>query len=571
MDISRRGFLGSALLVGGAAAVGSLAGCASTPDQATETTAEVTSGAPPTRDDIIVPHTASEKTASFGFCTFDTEEPPPLDPPATWDYEVDVVVAGTGGGLAAASRCASSGKSVIALEANNIHGGVSKSACLYYFATGTKCQLEAGIPDITEMLREQTLALYPPGERYEKHVDNCLKGMKDLVAWTEELGFAWEPGWIDGEQKVVFTVAPVGSQDGGNSFRMLTEIENFYDKVFLDNGGEYFFETRISGLVMENGEIIGVQATPNSGEPFFIKAEKGVILATGGMANNINMMKRYCPDAFYRSMVSNASNFDNGEGIRLGLGAGAGLDGYNNRGVFDGGIEGVDWNHMLYDADIQIARQPWLQIDILGEQMKYDIAEYSVVGETIARMPEAKIFSFFDANWEEYCEGFVLPMCRNLTKPDMPNQERWMGALDNDYRNGVNRAIEEDRIKSGNTPEELAEKLGIAPEYVKAAFDKWNEMVASGDGSAYGYQPEWLHPLDTPPFYGQALGAMTFSTRAGLAISENQEVLAEDGKVIPGLYAAGMTSGRPAYCICGDVGYAATSSFLAANHILATR
>jgi hypothetical protein len=348
---------------------------------------------------------------------------------------------------------------------------------------------------------------------------------------------------------------------------MMTVAQNFYDKVFVENGGEYLFSTKITGLVKNDGRIVGIQVTPNDGDPIYIRATKGVILATGGMCNNIAMLKRYCPDGFYKSMVSNANTFDNGEGIRLGLGAGAQLDGFNNRGIFDGGIEGVDWNHMLYAADIQIARQPWLQIDTMGDQMFYNHTDYEAYGHQIAKMPESKIFSFFDANWETYCDEFVLPMCRCLTKPDMPNQDRWEGTLDNNYKNGVYAAIEEDRIKSGNTPEELAENLGLDPEHVSAAFKKWNEMVASGDGTAFGYESKWLHPLDTPPYYGQALGAMMYSTRSGLSVNENQQVIAVDGSTIPGLYAVGQTSGRPASCVCGDVGYGATSAFLSANHI----
>lgn len=569
-NISRRSFLGGALAVGSAAAVGTLSGCSSPSSNAAEAESVANGeaqGGTPSLEEIIVPHSASSNVASFSLCTFDTDEREPLAVPDAWDKEVDIVVAGTGGGLAGASRAAALGNSVIALEAQSVYGGVSKSACIYYTATGTKSQLEAGLPDLTDALAQGILAEYPPGERYVKHVNNCLQGIKDLVSWTEDLGFEWEPGWIDGEQKVAVTVAPKGSQEGGNSFRMMQQTMDFYNDVFLENGGEYAFDTKISGLVMENGVVVGVEATPNDGEPYYIKAHKGVILATGGMCNNISMLKRYSPDGFYRAMISNANNFDNGEGIRLGLGAGALLDGFNNNGFFDGGIEGVDWNHLLYAADVQIARQPWLQIDIAGNQQIYDVTRYQDDGYRIAALPEGKTFSFFDANWEEYCEGFVLPMCRNLTKPDMPNQERWGGALDNDYRNGVNTAIDENRIKSGNTPEELAENLGLNPEIVRAAFDSWNEMVASEDGSAYGYEPEWLHPLDTPPFYGQALGAMMFSSRSGLAINENHQVLKTDGSVIPGLYAAGMTSGRPAHCVCGDVGYAATSAFLAANHI----
>ncbi len=566
-ELDRRDFLRAAALVG-AGTVG--ATCLSTGIAQADESA--TGEATPTVEEIVIPHTASEHITSFSACTFDMTEPEPIAAAdvAQWDDEADVVVAGTGGGLAGAARAAYLGASVIALETNATFGGTSQEACMYYFATNTRCQQDAGLDDLTEMLTQSALAGYPVGEKYAKHVANCMQGIKDLVAWCEELGLEWEPGWVDGEQKVAFAVVPKGTQEGWNSYRIMQTVENFYDKVFTENGGRYMFSTPITGLVMEDGAVVGVQATPKeTGEPVYIKANKGVILATGGFANNISMLKAYCPGGFAQTMVNTAGASDNGEGIRIGLGAGAQLDGYNNCGIFDGGIEGVDWNHHLYAPDIQVARQPWLQVDTMGDRQVYNHTDYEAFGNQIAAMPNSKIYSFFDANWYENCKDWTLPMCRNLPKADMPNQERWGGILTADWKPQVDAAIEEGRVASADTPEELAEKLGLPPEKLAQAFADWNEMVASGDGSEWGYDnPDWLKPLDTPPYYGQALGCMMYSTRCGLSIDENQHVIGKNGELIAGLWAAGMTSGRPKNCVCGDVGYAATSAFLAANDIM---
>ena len=263
----------------------------------------------------------------------------------------------------------------------------------------------------------------------------------------------WEPGWVDGEQKQAFAVVPAGTQEDWNSYRIMRTVEDFYDKVFTENGGRYLFDAPLTGLVMDDGAVVGVEMEQD-GEKAYVKANKGVILACGGFTNNIAMLKAYCPRGFSGVMVNTAGIYDNGDAIRIGLGAGAQLDGYNNNGIFDGGIAGVDWNHHLYAPDIQIARQPWLQVDTMGDRQIYD-------------------------------------------------------------------------------------------------------------------NPDWLKPLDTPPFYGQCLGCMMYSTRCCLSINENQQVIAKNGELIPGLYAAGMTSGRPANCVCGDVGYGATSAYLAAKDIVA--
>ena len=509
--------------------------------------------------------------ASYAACTTDMDEPSPIDAAdvSDWLDEADVVVCGLGGGLAGAAYAAQQGLSVIGIDKAGSFGGTSQEACMYYFATNTRCQQEAGLDDLTDFLTQAALTGYPVGEKYAKHVANCMQGIKDLVAWCEEQGQMWEPGWVDGEAKQAYAVVPAGTQEGWNSYRIMQTVEKFYDQVFCDNGGRYYFDTPLTGLVMQDGAVMGVECE-HEGAKAYIKANKGVILACGGFTNNVAMLKAYCPRGFAGVMVNTAGIYDNGDAIRIGLGAGAQLDGYNNNGVFDGGIAGVDWNHHLYAPDIQIARQPWLQVDTMADRQVYNHSDYEALGNQIIKMPEQHIFSFFDANWYENCKDWTLPMCRNLPKADMPDQERWGGILTTDWKPQVDAAIEEGRIASADTPEELAEKLGLPPEKLAQAFEDWNAMVASGDGSEWGYDnTDWLKPLDTPPYYGQRLGCMMYSTRCGLSINENQQVIAKNGELIAGLYAAGMTSGRPANCVCGDVGYGATSAFLAAKDILA--
>lgn len=558
MELTRRNFVAGTAVATAAVAAGAVAPAVA--DEAAP--AEETKG---------YPHTASQYVKSFNACTYDMDEPAPIAAAdvAEWADEADIVVVGLGGGLAGAAYAAQQGLSVIGVDKAGTYGGTSKEACMYYFATNTRCQAEAGLPDLTDMLTEAALADYPIGDKYPKHIANCMQGIRDLVAWCEENGLEWEPGWVDGEQKVAFAVVPKGAQEGWNSYRIMTYAENFYDKIFTENGGKYYFNCAITGLVMDEGAVVGVECEGDGGKVYF-KANKGVVLACGGFTNNIAMLKAYCPQGFYGTMINTAGIYDNGDAIRIGLGAGAQLDGMNNKGIFDGGIAGVDWNHHLYAADVQIARQPWLQVDTMGDRQFYNHTDYEAFAHEIVKMPEQHIFSFFDANWAEYAHKFVMPMCRCLPNEDMPDQERWEGILTTDWEPIVQAAIDEGRIVSADTPEELAEKLELPPAKLAQAFQEWNDMVASGDGSEWGYEnPDWLNPLDTPPFYGQRLGCMMYSTRCGLSINENQQVIAKNGELIPGLYAAGQTSGRPNNCVCGDVGYGATSAYLAVKDIIA--
>ena len=121
----------------------------------------------------------------------------------------------------------------------------------------------------------------------------------------------WEPGWVDGEQKQAFAVVPAGTQEGWNSYRIMRTVEDFYDKVFTENGGRYLFDAPLTGLVMDDGAVVGIEVEQD-GEKAFVKANKGVILACGGFTNNIAMLKAYCPRGFSGVMVNTAGIYDNG-------------------------------------------------------------------------------------------------------------------------------------------------------------------------------------------------------------------------------------------------------------------
>ena len=119
MELDRRSFLKGAAITGGAAALFGVAGCGPVATEAVDSNGEARSEADP----IL-----------------------PLDPPASWDREVDLVVVGTGGGgLAATTLAAESGSSVIAVEKEGTVGGATRHALGYViFAGGSKLQNELG-------------------------------------------------------------------------------------------------------------------------------------------------------------------------------------------------------------------------------------------------------------------------------------------------------------------------------------------------------------------------------------------------------------------------------------------
>jgi hypothetical protein len=102
-----------------------------------------------------------------------------------------------------------------------------------------------------------------------------------------------------------------------------------------------------------------------------------------------------------------------------------------------------------------------------------------------------------------------------------------------------------------DTIEELAEKVYAGHEfqrvpltYLKETVDKWNAAAANGGDLEYGRgedAPMW--PISTPPFYAASLNVVWHDSYGGLNINSKAQVIDMQGHVIPGLYSGGENSG----------------------------
>ncbi len=100
-----------------------------------------------------------------------------------------------------------------------------------------------------------------------------------------------------------------------------------------------------------------------------------------------------------------------------------------------------------------------------------------------------------------------------------------------------------DLIKVADTIEELAEWMGADLTTLKATIDEYNAACDAGHDGVFGKDRKYLQPLRTPPFFALKGHVNICDTIGGIKINEKMEVIDLDGKVIPGLYAAGVTTG----------------------------
>ncbi|MGV8082404.1 MAG: FAD-binding protein [Coriobacteriia bacterium] len=508
----------------------------------------------------------------------------PEGAPKKWDKETDLVIVGTGaGGLVAAAKAAQSRASAVVLEKSSTYGGTSIETNLF-LAVGSKVVESAGIVIPIEAFVKGCQSNYSNGAKVptSKWV-TLVKNGAECIDWMGEIGVKWALETLgSGPGRPV--VCWDGSEKGDFEARATKPTLDFLHKYAADAGVEFLFSTPVTALVQEGDAITGVAAVDKDGNNVYVKANKGVVLACGGMENNMPLLEKYCPTAA-SCLSSTACSGNTGDGIRMGMGVDGEIAGFDSAMIFDGGLAWPEREHYLYGGDVQCIRQPWLGINNMGERYTYypnrDNYGTGIVQTSISLMnqPNGYGYVFFDSHYEEYVPAFDSKVCRKPIRPEMADEGADLSRIPKtlwDWRNGTNAAIKAGVIKKADTIEELAKMLELDPDVVTAAIDRWNKMCESGVDKELGFDPSYLHPIVDPPFYGAKNGGTLLNTSTGLLHNEQQQVIRKDGVPVSGLWVAGWTGGGDNGCstsgfcsnVLGGVAYSAATGYVAAKDIL---
>ncbi|MDO9498320.1 MAG: FAD-dependent oxidoreductase, partial [Nocardioides sp.] len=87
-------------------------------------------------------------------------------------------------------------------------------------------------------------------------------------------------------------------------------------KGLIDAGVPVHYETELTGLVIEDGRVVGVRVT-RGGQESVVRARRGVILGSGGFERNLEMREKYQPHPTSVDWTT-GSEFNTGGGILAG-------------------------------------------------------------------------------------------------------------------------------------------------------------------------------------------------------------------------------------------------------------
>jgi 3-oxosteroid 1-dehydrogenase len=558
----------------------------------------------------------------------------------SWDHSVDLLIIGSGAGAMTAGLVGrDDGAEVLLIEKGEQYGGSSAMSGGGLWIPCNHIAREAGFRDDPEQAWKYLKGCVgdaTPDERLRAYLENAPKMLEYLVAKTrarfiplleyadyypavegstpggrcldpvnfngKELGeeftkmresapqqqilgrismtipearvsLARTPGWIWTIMRLFFRYAldipwRFKSKRDRN-LAMGNALVGMLRASLMDREIPIWLETPARKLVVEDGRVVGVEAE-RSGRPIRIRARKAVILAAGGFEANQAMREKYLPQPS-RAEWSSANPKNTGDIINMGIDIGAGL----------GLMDEAWWGPVVkFPADDR-ARFFVIELSLPGSVLvnrsgRRFVNEASPYGDKVAAMyakntPEGETipsYLIFDANFrKKYPVGPLLP---GQQQPDWAAPKDVMSL-----------------IVKADSPDELAEKLGIDAEGLKDTLARMNEYARTGIDPEFhrgdtifdqyygdtNQKPNPnLGPIDTPPYYAMRTYPGELGTKGGLLVDARARVLKENGEVIPGLYATGNCSasvmGRTYPGPGATLGPATTFGFVAARDAL---
>ena len=302
-------------------------------------------------------------------------------------------------------------------------------------------------------------------------------------------------------------------------------------------GVEIRYRSRLSELIEDGGRIVGAVLETTGGD-IAIRANKGVVLATGGIGWSSDLRDRLFPEGTRRYSLSPESN--TGDGI---------VAGERAQGAIDEGIE----SPALWMPS-SVMRQPDGQLSVFPHIM-LDRAKPGL----IAVNGSGRRF----VNEADSYHDFVAAMLRSQSAaPSIPSylicdrsfiRDYGLGLIHPGTRN-LKRFIRSGYLASGDTLAKLAKEIAVDGHALAESVERHNRFAETGRDEDFGRGTSELNrfngdPLNKPnpcmrrigpgPYLAVAVWPSDLASSAGLRTDCNGRVLKSGRPPIPGLYAAG--------------------------------
>jgi succinate dehydrogenase/fumarate reductase flavoprotein subunit len=297
------------------------------------------------------------------------------------------------------------------------------------------------------------------------------------------------------------------------------------------------YETRLIDLHRENGRIAGA-IVETAGRQRLVRARRGVILATGGIAHSRPLRTELM--ASHPHDYSMADEADTGDGVSAARRVGAAIDGavpnpaYWSPASIRTKPDGSQtlWIHGHMDR----GKPGLIAVDASGQRFVNEADSYhdfviAMFGAD-GRKPAIPAYLICDHRFvRKYGVGLVRPLVSRIAP-----------------------FVRDGYLIRADSIEGLAQRVGIDPVALLQSIEKYNANARNGTDSEFGrgsrilnrfngdpeQQPNpCVRPIECPPYYALKVWPCSIGTTVGLATDANSRVLDQAGVPLQGLYACG--------------------------------
>lgn len=342
-----------------------------------------------------------------------------------------------------------------------------------------------------------------------------------------------------------------------------------------DLGVQLWESAPVSELLYQDLRVCGAVVNTANG-PVRIQARRGVVLAAGGFANDIERRKALFPRTpTGHEHLALPPVAVSGDGLRLGESVGAQVETDLHSPVAWAPVSRVphaDGSLGHFPHIIERAKPGIIGVLSNGQRFVNEADGYfDYVSAMVANAPAGEEVASWLICSHAFQRRYGLGMSRPFPVPLAPF-----------IRSGY--------LKRGATLEALADACGIDRNGLTNTVAQYNQHARHGEDPLFGRgstpynrkQGDALHspnpcvaPIEQGPFYAVKVEPGCFGTFAGLKVNAQAQVLDPHGQAISGLYAAGgdMASIMGGHYPAGGInlGPALTFGYIAARHIAGVR
>ncbi len=427
--------------------------------------------------------------------------------PKTSNYDVVVIGAG-GAGFSAAITARNAGANVVLLEKMPAVGGNSLISGAEMNVAKNWVQPKLGINDDSPELHAQDTFKGGDGKGDMKVINVMTHEALDAAKWCRDyLGVRFEDDnlFFFGGHSRKRALIPVGHTGTEFIAKFQAKADELGIPVITNMKAEELIKNK-------DGRVVGVKATMDGSEYTF-NAKGGVVLATGGFGANPEMVKKYNPKIDERFKTTDAPG-STGEALYMAERAGAQLVnmGYIQTYPICDPISGAI--ELIADARFDGA----IMLNQEGKRFVEELQRRDVLSEAILNQTGR--------------------YCWVLWNDKIGSISNTVKAHANEYEAFTKQGI----MTTCDDLKCIADFTKIPFDQLRKTVKRVSDMAGKGNDKDFNHRAG-LMDMQQGKYYVIKAVPSTHHTMGGVRINEKAEALTAEGKVIPGLWAAGEVTG----------------------------